>query len=56
MVSPTRLTTNAIAVPETALRLIRSGTSGIKYNPSADFQIGTHTAGLNALTRLNIRL
>lgn len=56
IVSPTQLTTNALTTPETAMRLVRAGTNSVKYNPSADFQIGTYTTGINALTKLNIRL
>jgi hypothetical protein len=54
--APTKITTQAVTTPETAMRLISAGTSGIKYNTSADFQLGTYATGINAQTKLNIRL
>lgn len=42
---------------ETALRLFRDGTSGTKYNQTADFQIGSYaTSGIDAQSELKIRL
>lgn len=42
--------------PESVLRLVRGGTNGTKYNQSAELRIGSHTAGLNALTRIELVL
>ena len=54
--APTKITTTSITTPETALRLFSAGTAAVKFNPSADFQIGTYATGINALTKLNIKL
>lgn len=57
MVSPGKITSASGPITtETVLRLLRAGTSGVKYNPSADFQIGSYAAGIAAQTHLNIRL
>lgn len=56
IVSPTQITSSTSATPETALRLIRSGKSGQKWSPTADFQIGSFTNNISANTSLNIRL
>jgi hypothetical protein len=58
IVSPNKMTTNAVATPETALRLIKAGTNNVVYNQSADFRIGSYSSafGTQATTRLTIAL
>jgi len=56
VVGATKLTTTALAAPETALRLYRSAVNGVKYNPCVDFRVGTHSVGRNANTTLEIAL
>jgi hypothetical protein len=54
--TPTVTATAAITTPETAIRLIKSGTTAIKYNASADLQLGTYGSLSDSQTSLNIRL
>jgi hypothetical protein len=57
IVSPTKITNVSTATtPETALRLIRAGSVGVKFNPSADIQIGSYNTNLSAGSSLNFRL
>jgi Chaperone of endosialidase len=53
--SPTAAT-SLTNTTENAFRIVRNGTAASKYNPSVDFNIGSHTAGLAASTQLDIRL
>lgn len=55
-VSPTRTATAVVTAPETVLRLIKAGTAGVRFNASADFQVGSYATGLNAVSNLKFRL
>lgn len=45
-----------ISTADTALRLCRPGTSGSKWGNVLDLNLGSHTAGLNSQTQVELRL
>jgi len=53
--SPTIASTTVYA-PESVLRLVRGGTAGNKWNPTAEFLIGSYTNTINAQTQLDLKL
>ena len=53
--SPSALN-GTVASRENVMRMTRGGTSGSKWNMSADFLLGTYNTGLNSQSQLDIRL
>lgn len=51
-----RFTTATITSPEPVVRLIKAGLTGIKYNATADFEVGTYANGISAFSELKIKL
>ncbi len=54
--SPTNLTGSSGVEYESALRLLRDGESGTKYNMTADWQLGTYAGGLSARSGMRLRM
>jgi hypothetical protein len=55
-VTPNKITTATITPGETALRLIRAGSSGVVYNQAVDFNVGSYSTGLAASAQLDVAL
>lgn len=56
VVSPSKMTSTAIAIPETAFRIFRTGTGGTKFNATADFKIGTYAASANGVSKMTMSM
>lgn len=57
IVAPSQIAQQADLSSSTSLRLIRAGFTGLKHNPTVDFQIGSwRNIGTEASTRLTFRL
>lgn len=55
IVSPTNRTGTQTGT-ESAVRLIRDGQAGTKYNMVADFEVGTYSTGISSQSELKLRL